>query len=813
MKPRFTINQLPGILLGFAVAASTALAADNLSWLDAYNVVWTTPSKHSGESMPVGGGQIGLNVWVEDGDVLFYVGQSGCVDENGALLKHGRVRISLEPNPFVAGAEFRQELKLHESCVEITGQSDGAPRTTVRVWAEVHRPVIHVDVAAAQPISACATFETWRYQDILLDQGSNKHQQAGMAMMNRDGFPGEVWLYRDTIEGGSRDVTWFHRMRNDKGAFEYSVRQQGLEAVRDQLYDPLTDLTFGGTMVGEGFQLDGITEGSYAKTPFKGWRYKSQTPAAKHHVGLYCHIEQTKAVETWKERLQTLANAKSPSRDEAWQANCAWWDEFWNRSHIAINADKADSADKAWQVGRNYNLFRYQLACNVSGRQPTLFNGGLFTYDPMHVPYGSGPGWTPDWRRWGAGLTAQNQRLLYWPTLAAGDFDVIVPGLDFYRLGLASSAARVKHYWGHEGCCCAEQISVLGLPGCAMWGFVEGGRRGRPVNYEHGVQVNGATRYLYQAQLEFAYMMLKWHRYSGCDIRPYLPFVDAAVRFYDQHYRMRKKTRDGTELDENGHIVISPSIACESYPNAINPADATAGLHAVLDGLLALDDELVPPQEKAEYRAMLTRVPPIPIADDEGHRVLAPTANFKSQRVKEIPELYPVFPYDRYGLGRDGFDMARETWHRTRGSKESISWHQGGIFCARLGLAEEAANFAVKKLADAPRRFPTFWGPGHDWVPDHNWGGSGMIGLQEMLMQTPGRRILLLPAWPKAWDCEFKLYAPYQTVVEGKVLGGNFVDLKVTPHERRKDVEIVAASDRPGKTSTKSGEPRRDRDE
>ena len=56
-------------------------------------------------------------------------------------------------------------------------------------------------------------------------------------------------------------------------------------------------------------------------------------------------------------------------------------------SHIVINADQADPKDKAWQVGRNYNLFRYQLACNLSGRQPTLFNGGLFTYDPMHVPY------------------------------------------------------------------------------------------------------------------------------------------------------------------------------------------------------------------------------------------------------------------------------------------------------------------------------------------------------------------------------------------------------------------------------------------
>ena len=67
-----------------------------------------------------------------------------------------------------------------------------------------------------------------------------------------------------------------------------------------------------------------------------------------------------------------------------------------------------------------------------------------------------------------------------------------------------------------------------------------------------------------------------------------------------------------------------------------------------------------------------------------------------------------------------------------------ISWHQDGIFFARMGLVQEAADYNTRKLDDSPRRFPTFWGPGHDWAPDHNWGGSGMIGLQEMLMQTIG---------------------------------------------------------------------------
>ncbi len=166
-KQALIAAMLAGCMLGTA-------PADDLAWLNAHNVVWTSRSKNSGESMPVGGGGIGPNV-----------------------------------------------------------------------WGEVHRPVAHVDGEAARPLTAAATFGTWRTRGIFLGQGRNKHRQAGMAMMSRDGFPGKVWLYQDPIAPGPRSVTWFHRMRNDKGVFDYSVRQQRPEAVRDDLYDPLTDLTFG----------------------------------------------------------------------------------------------------------------------------------------------------------------------------------------------------------------------------------------------------------------------------------------------------------------------------------------------------------------------------------------------------------------------------------------------------------------------------------------------------------------------------------------------------------------------------------------
>ena len=52
----------------------------------------------------------------------------------------------------------------------------------------------------------------------------------------------------------------------------------------------------------------------------------------------------------------------------------------------------------------------------------------------------------------------------------------------------------------------------------------------------------------------------------------------------------------------------------------------------------------------------------------------------------------------------------------------------------------------------------------------------------------PRSKMLLMPAWPKTWDADFKLHAPKITVVEGVLKDGKVVTLKVTPESRRKDL-------------------------
>jgi hypothetical protein len=254
--------------------------------------------------------------------------------------------------------------------------------------------------------------------------------------------------------------------------------------------------------------------------------------------------------------------------------------------------------------------------------------------------------------------------------------------------------------------------------------------------------------------------------------------------------------RSGKELDAQGKLVIYPSTACETYRGAKNPVDAISGLSACLKSIVQLDDSLLGLRDKAYYQSFLKTIPGYPFDEINGHPVIKPAVSYMSVKNCEAPQFYPLFPFDQFDLQGKDIHLTqtfRNTWKYDKTIAKGMikSWHQDGIFFARMGMTKEAVDYNLKKLDDSGRRFPTFWGPGHDWVPDHNWGGSGMIGLQEMLMQTMGKKIYLLPAWPKEWDVDFKLHAPYSTTVQGTVRNEQLQKLSVLPESRKTDIVVL----------------------
>ena len=614
-----------------------------------------------------------------------------------------------------------------------------------------------------------------------------------MCMINYDAYPGQVFLYKDEIRADAKLVRFHHRVDNSKDCFNFQVRQQKLEPVRDKMVNPLENLAWGGALVGDNFALAGETSGQYAECPLKGWKYVSKA-AKSHRLRVCLHIDQEEKQEAWDAALQELVD-RSPKDDTgAWKENQEWWSEFWNRSHLVINSGR-DEKDAGWRIGRNYQLFRYMLASNLNGREPGMFNGGLFTFDPLYVNGKKGPGYTPDHRQWGSALTAQNQRMLVWPLLKAGDFDLVPSGFSFYLNQLPNTTARVRHYWKHDGCSTEEQSAITGLPGACQYGFVEGGRRSRPEDLEVGMQVNRAGGNIYEGQLEYSWLMLRYHQFSGADLAPYLPFIEQSVIFYDEHYRFRCKQLTGKELDENGKLVIYPANTLEAHWNARNPTSVIAGLRRVLGELINLPEKYSPAEKKKRWQDILDTLPELPTGNSEkfGGRYLKPSERHDHQSW-HCPEMYPLFPYELNGIGQGDLDLMKRTSLATGSHRfRTIAWEQGNIHAAKLGDVDLAKKLNTAKMDNGPYRFPAFWPHDIDWAPDHNWGGSGMIGMQEMVMQThslPSERgkIRLLPAWPKEWDVDFKLHAPHQTAVEGKFRSGKMAQLKVTPKERLADV-------------------------
>lgn len=663
--------------------------------------VWHTPSANSSASMPCGGGDIGMNVWVENGDLLIYMSRSGWFDENNTLLKAGRLRLPV-------GEFISQTLNLDDGSVVVR-----AGDATYRIWADVHEPVIFIDVATGKAAPCTVSYESWRYRDRPVSK--DECQQNSWKWRQ----PADLVTRADTIRATDGRITFWHQ-NPSQTVFDATVAAEGLDSIKAALYNPIGSLRFGGTLTAPGFRFTGTTTGRYASTDYKA--YTLQHQPARHSV-------ITVTLDTAPHQLTAKASRKRSG---------AWWHALWQRSYIIARAPQ-----QAVAAVRNAELFRYMLACNAYGLWPTKFNGGLFTFDPEYVdpkrPF------TPDYRCWGGGtMTAQNQRLVYWPMLRSGDSDMIRSQIDTYIRMLPNAEARTRAYWHHDGASFTEQIENFGLPNIAEYGKHKAGD-------DPGTERNAWLEYVWDTALEFCLIAI----HAGHPDAERL--TRSCLTFFDQHYQYLAKQRGVKPLTSDGRLVIYPGSGCETYKMAYNPSSTIAALRAAC---AAIGDT-----------AMVKRIPDIPLCTlPDGTTAIAPATAWARRQNVETPQLYPVFPWRVYGVGRPALDIARNTYLNDPWARQMRSidgWKQDNIWAADLGLADEAAKLNCRKLADGPYRFPAFWPQGFDWAPDHNRGGAALIGLYDMMLQeAPDGTTILFPAIPKDWDITFRLHTYNGKTVE-----------------------------------------------
>jgi hypothetical protein len=279
--------------------------------------------------------------------------------------------------------------------------------------------------------------------------------------------------------------------------------------------------------------------------------------------------------------------------------------------------------------------------------------------------------------------------------------------------------------------------------------------------------------------LELTALMLDYYEYTGDEKflnNELIPMADAVLQYYDTRFKR----------DANGKLIINPTQAVETYwHGVVNDTPSVAGLTDVCERLLKL------PASKSDHdfwQQMKNATPALPIKDDRAQ----PAEKFKPERSNvENPELYALWPFRLFGVGRS-LQIAVDTF-TNRMEKSSVGWQYDGQCAAIAGMADEAGRLLLEKVRNSNDnfRFPAMWGPNYDWLPDQDHGGNIMLTLQNMVLQTDGDKIYVLPAWPKDWDVRFRLHAPKNTTVEGLYHDGKLMELKVSPTARLKDVQVM----------------------
>ena len=739
------------ILLLTVILMASCQSFNPIEKLEHYNVKWDSPSTDHTGSMPLGNGDISLNAWMEsNGDLLFYIGKTDAWSDNARLLKLGKVRICLSPTPDLTG--FNQTLELASGSVLFQFGKPGN-QTELRLWADANHPVIRIEAKSDHPLTLTAHSELWRTQpdtlptleasDVLLDRNQPDQKRA------------ELIVSPDELLTGIPDaIGWYHHNTRSVGP-DMAQKIQGLSGFR--MEDPLLNRIFGVLISGQ--EVEKLDETSVQSA-------QKNDPS----LTLAVHTSHPSSPEQWISEVTDILNDYSQKNDQLhWQEHRSWWTQFWNRSWLF-----ADGDEEASVITRGYVLQRFITACAGRGQYPIKFNGSVFT-----VPYEGAPG-DADYRLWGPGYWWQNTRLPYLSLCTSGDFDMMKPLFDMYTGEVFELAKyRVNKYFGIEGAFIPECIYFWGSVFSVVYGWQPMEEREDPL------QVSGYHKWEWVSGPELAWMMLDYYDHTLDEDflqDTVIPFSMEIMKFFDQFY----------SCNEQGQLVMHPSQAVETWWECTNPMPELAGLIAVSDRLLALPEGILEGNESQWIKEFSAKLPDLPLREINNELLaLAPAEKYADKRNIENPELYAVFPFRLVSFEQYNADWGMNAFNH-RWDKGNFGWRQEEIFQAYLGLTEGCKENLAGRASnsDANSRFPAFWGPNYDWVPDQDHGGVLMKGFQSMLIQTSGDKILLTPAWPEEWSGEFKVHAPFNTTIQGRIENGEIVQYTVVPRSRKGDVTV-----------------------
>jgi hypothetical protein len=350
-------------------------------WDYFYNVSATHDPYPTPAPGPAPGSGIDLNV--AEGSVSFFVNKADALASDTSLFKLGMVSLIMTPNPFVkAGTNFSQELDLQTATISIKSGT-----TEIKVYVDANSNTIHADMTSETPVQLKVLVQSVHPSSRFTYGGgfgiTPPYSDPDVMMQSVDPMMGPAAASVDpsTLPAGPAGVRTFdadtlviyheNKDTDEPRAFNDTLLQQGLGRLIPgmQTSDHWRKRKFGmaisGTAVG-GAAASGTAAGAVGDggggsgVGVQSLQRVSESVLASEGTTMEAHVlistssNQTNVLAEWLQQLQqqhatalqqaSAARAGQQHGDYSWRQHAEYWQGFWQRSYISVNASESSGS-------------------------------------------------------------------------------------------------------------------------------------------------------------------------------------------------------------------------------------------------------------------------------------------------------------------------------------------------------------------------------------------------------------------------------------------------------------------------------------